>query len=105
MFNPRPDPSSSSATVERAAADWVARRDRVLTPVEAAKFATWRAADPRQTDELALLEATWRALDAADEAPEIMQIAHEFDAEQASPQSVALGAQCLRALASPPRWR
>lgn len=80
MNPPDPDdaPRRDDAAVEQAAADWIARLDRGLTPEESVAFAAWEAADSRHVAELARLQATWRALDTADESPEIMQIAHEL---------------------------
>lgn len=79
----RPDPSASNHTaLEKAAADWIARLDRGLTPEEAAQFAAWEAADPRHSVELARGNTAWRLLDTADEVPEIMQLAQEMEARQ-----------------------
>lgn len=67
--------------IEQAAADWIARRDRGLTPAEEAAFSKWKAADVRHIEHLLRIDRTWRILDTADEAPEIMQVAWESEAE------------------------
>jgi len=58
---PRPDP------VETAAAAWLARRDRGLTPREQDRYLEWLRADPRHAPAVARLEKTWGALDALTE--------------------------------------
>lgn len=68
--------------IQLAAADWLARLDRGLSPTEAILFAEWEAADPRHTAELARLRAAWRLLDTADEVPEIMQLSHAMEAKE-----------------------
>lgn len=74
-------PPNDESGIERAAADWVARRDRGLTPAEERAFAKWQEADARHLEYLLRIERTWRVLDTADEAPEIMQLALESEAE------------------------
>jgi transmembrane sensor len=49
--------------IEAAAAEWLGRRDRGLTPDEAVEFARWRAADPRHEAAVVDLSAMWSALD------------------------------------------
>lgn len=78
----RPGSSASDAALEQAAADWITRLDRGLTPEEAVQFAAWEAADPRHRAELALMRATWRRLDTADEVSEIMQCVAEMEAQE-----------------------
>jgi transmembrane sensor len=66
----RPDRYNSSqaeharaAAIDRAAADWVARRGRGLTPPEQAEFSRWFVTDRAHAAAFAELERTWRALD------------------------------------------
>lgn len=56
--NPSPNP-------EEAAADWLARRDVGLTPMQEQEFAAWLAADPQHTAAWTELESLWRVLDHA----------------------------------------
>lgn len=80
----RPQPSApDAAAIEKAAADWITRLDRGLSPEEAVQFAAWEAADPRHAAELTHMNAAWRLLDTADEVPEIMQFVPKVDARQA----------------------
>lgn len=74
-----PSDSRPPAAITKAAADWIARCDRGLTPREAEEFARWENADPRHPAELARLSATWSTLRTADEIPEVMQLARELD--------------------------
>lgn len=60
---PRNFRAGESSTIEQAASDWIARRDRGLTPAERTAFADWSRADPRHPLELERLEATWTELD------------------------------------------
>lgn len=55
--------------VTRAAADWLVRQDRGLTPREAEEFAQWRRADTRHERVFVELEETWRMLPRACERP------------------------------------
>ena len=68
------------AVIEKAAADWLARRDRGFTPEESAAFADWASVDPRHQAEFSRLTSTWNALDTADEIPRIMALSYEVDA-------------------------
>jgi len=61
----RTGPFSSSGDEREAAWDWLARRDRGLTPVEQREFATWLAADARRETLLREIEEPFRALDRA----------------------------------------
>lgn len=74
-----PAQSRESAAIEKAAADWIARCDRGLTPTEAEEFARWENADPRHPAELARLSTAWDALNTADEVPEIMSQSQALD--------------------------
>jgi transmembrane sensor len=56
-------PAEEFEAIEAAAANWLARRDRGFTALEAADFARWRAADPRHEAAAAELELVWGALD------------------------------------------
>lgn len=57
--HPRP---SDDESIAATAAAWLAQRDDLLTPEEAADFARWRAADPRHEAAVTHLENTWAAL-------------------------------------------
>lgn len=81
---PGESPAPGADAIEKEAADWIARLDRGLSSAERVDFAAWEAADPRHHAELERLQATWRALDTGDEVPEIMQIAHEVEREDAT---------------------
>jgi len=74
-------PSEGDAEIARAASDWIARLDRGLTAEEAKEFAAWEK-DPRHAGALERLNETWRALDTADEVPDIMRLAHEVERRQ-----------------------
>jgi transmembrane sensor len=69
---------ASDPVITQAAAEWVARRDRGLTPLEARAFAAWRAADWRHDIELERLTGTWRELDSLGAAPELEVMANSF---------------------------
>ena len=72
------EPDFSDPVVSRTAAEWVARRDRGLSPAEARAFMEWRAADPRHELELARLSGTWHELDSAGSVPELELMADAF---------------------------
>jgi transmembrane sensor len=62
-MNPaRPDPAA--ARLKRAAAEWLTKHDRGLTPAEQDDFLQWLAADPRHGAWFARHRAGWRRLDA-----------------------------------------
>lgn len=77
---PFPGRVSAAAAIEKVAGEWLARRDRGLTPAEMKALADWQAADPRHAEELARLSETWGSLDTADEVPRIMTLAGEVEA-------------------------
>src|SRR5580765_2500987 len=54
---------SPSASVEAAAAQWLARRDRGLSAAEQAAYAAWLQGDVRHEAAISRLERTWEALD------------------------------------------
>ncbi len=54
--------------IEVTAADWMARRQRGLTPRESAEYSDWLGADSRHRRTAAELERTWAALDRLAEA-------------------------------------
>jgi transmembrane sensor len=56
------DPSSSSG--ESAAAQWLARRDRGLSPTEQDAYLQWLRENPAHGAEVAFLERAWKRLDA-----------------------------------------
>lgn len=58
---PPPRPSDDESIAATAAA-WLAQRDDVFSPSDAADFARWRDADPRHAAAVARLEHTWTAL-------------------------------------------
>ncbi|MBS0662900.1 MAG: FecR domain-containing protein [Verrucomicrobia bacterium] len=51
-------------TIEAAAAQWLSRRDRALTPTEQDEYLQWLAQDPRHGQAITRLEKAWGALDA-----------------------------------------
>ncbi len=53
---------SDDESVEATAAAWLAERDGGLSAADAARFALWRAQDPRHEAAAARLERTWAAL-------------------------------------------
>ena len=57
--HPRP---SDDESIAATAAAWLAQRDDLLTPEEAADFARWRDADPRHAAAVARLERAWGTL-------------------------------------------
>ena len=57
--HPRP---SDDESIAATAAAWLAQRDDLLTPEEAADFARWRDADPRHAAAVARLERAWITL-------------------------------------------
>ncbi|HVU33815.1 MAG TPA: FecR domain-containing protein [Opitutaceae bacterium] len=60
----RQPPSSQSADpIAEAAAQWIARRDRGLTPTEEEQFAAWCAADPRHSAAVRRHYELWNSLD------------------------------------------
>ncbi|HTX65720.1 MAG TPA: FecR domain-containing protein [Opitutaceae bacterium] len=68
-------PTPSADPVAQAAAEWVARRDRVLTPAEVAALAEWLEADPRHAAEYTRMSGGWEALDGIGEVPELAAMA------------------------------
>ncbi|MET0337466.1 MAG: FecR domain-containing protein [Caulobacter sp.] len=52
-----------SNPIDRAAADWVVRRDRGLSPAETAELEAWLAEDPRQRGAFVRAGAAWISLD------------------------------------------
>ena len=62
MSDAAPDPGSSDP-IAGAAAGWVLRVDRGLSPAEQDAFSAWLAADPRHGAELARYRRHWRRLD------------------------------------------
>lgn len=63
-MNKIPANSDGESAIDRAAAEWLIRRDRGLTPVEQDEFFQWLAADPRNGEWLARHQQTWKELDA-----------------------------------------
>ncbi|PTY08025.1 hypothetical protein DB347_00095 [Opitutaceae bacterium EW11] len=73
-----PEPETPAAIAE-AAARWVARHDRGLTPEERAEFAAWREADPRHAQEWASLFETAQLLGEAGAVSELAAEAAMLD--------------------------
>lgn len=71
-------PDASDQSIADAAAEWVARRDRGLSPAEAREFACWRTADSRHDMEWQRLAGAWRQLDAAGAAPDLEAMAEAY---------------------------
>jgi transmembrane sensor len=81
--NPEFDDSGrpqSTDPVAQAAAEWVARRDRGLTPEEVATLAEWLGADPRHAAEYTRISGSWQELDLIGAAPELVAMANEVEA-------------------------
>ncbi len=53
---------SEAETIEATAAAWLAERDGGMSPGDEARFAIWRAADPRHEAAVARLDRAWVAL-------------------------------------------
>lgn len=62
LVDPSPD-------IAQAAAEWVIRRDRGLSPVEKADFEAWHSADPKHREEFARIASGWSSLDRLAPAP------------------------------------
>ena len=62
-MNPQPQ-STVVDPLEAAAGQWLARRDRGLTPTEQDDYLQWLRQDPRRGQAMARLEKAWGALDA-----------------------------------------
>jgi transmembrane sensor len=58
-----PSPSEDRRHIDLAAADWLVRRDRGLTPAEQDEFFQWLAADARHGEWFARHDQTWNKLD------------------------------------------
>jgi transmembrane sensor len=65
----------STDSVAQAAAEWVVRLDRGLTPEEVASLAEWLGADPRHAAEYARISRSWQELDVIGAAPELVAMA------------------------------
>ena len=64
--------------IAQSAAEWVARRDRGLSPQEQRAFAAWRRADPRHEAEIARQARTWSDLDTLQGVPELEAMADAY---------------------------
>jgi len=73
------DAQRGDEAVARAAAQWLARRDRGLTAYEAEQLRRWCAADARHAEELDRLEKAWRDFDDVKGVPELVKIARSLD--------------------------
>jgi len=87
------EPSNSTSDIETAAAVWLARRDRGLSPAEQDEFSQWLQADPRHREWFARHGETWSELD---------QLARWRPAHSAQPNPdlLARPARCPRRLAA-----
>lgn len=65
--------------ISRAAAAWLARRDRGLTPVEQEEFRAWQALDPRHGVEFARLEGVWLRYDGVRSSPVLQAMTAQLD--------------------------
>ncbi|MFA5264004.1 MAG: FecR domain-containing protein [Opitutaceae bacterium] len=70
----------SSDSVAHDAAEWVARRDRGLTPEEVVALAEWMDADDRHAAEFTRISRSWQKLDNIGAAPELAAMADEVEA-------------------------
>lgn len=62
-------PADTVSDIAQAAAEWVIRRDRGLSPVEKADFEAWHSADPKHREEFARIASGWNSLDRLAPAP------------------------------------
>ena len=65
----------STDPVADAAAEWVARRDRGLTPEQVAVLTEWLQADPRHAAEYERISGSWQELDEIGRVPELAAVA------------------------------
>jgi transmembrane sensor len=80
--------NGKEAAPDAAAARWVVRSDRGLTPREAEAFAEWENADPRHRAELERVRRAWNGLDAIGAVPELQVMADDVvERARARPQS------------------
>src|SRR5688500_8432350 len=63
MSERTPRKSAEVTRIDLAAAEWLVKRDRGLTPAEQDEFLQWRAADPRHAEWLARHENSWKEFD------------------------------------------
>jgi transmembrane sensor len=70
----------STDPVAQAAAEWVARWDRGLTPEEVTTLAEWLGADPRHAAEYTRISFSWQELDIIGVAPELVAMADAVEA-------------------------
>lgn len=83
-FFPPEDSTPEAEAIAAAAADWVVRRDRGLSPAEKCAFSEWRATDPRHEAELARIDEAWAGLDEIGAVPVLAAMADEvFDRARA----------------------
>ncbi len=68
-MNPEP---ATDDPIELAAAEWLVRHDRGLTPAEEAEFEAWRRADPRHAALYQALAGSWDAMSDARHAPSLL---------------------------------
>jgi len=61
-MNAKPQ-AGATDTIDASAAQWLARRDRALTPAEQDAYLQWLRQDPRHGPAIARLEKAWGALD------------------------------------------
>lgn len=105
----RPEPDSPEAQRRAAAAaEWLVRRDRGLTPAEQDAFLDWLAADPRHGEWLALHRgtvadftalATWRPEHGAEPNPDLLAPPHRKKIHRLVPvAAAALAAAAVIAL-------
>lgn len=62
-------PAEPAPDIAHAAAEWVIRRDRGLSPLEKADFEAWHSADPKHREEFARIASGWNSLDRLAPAP------------------------------------
>lgn len=78
MNDPRNYAREGERTAGDAAAEWVARHDRGLSPAEEREFATWKAA-PHHAAAWEREHATFRLLDSTGDVPGLATIAAQID--------------------------
>lgn len=74
-----PSSTPNDPSITRAAARWLARHDRGLTPREQQELTRWLDADERHAAAYGQMRSTWSSLDLARQAPDLAQMARELD--------------------------
>lgn len=79
----KPEPTTDDP-IELAAAEWLVRQDRGLTPAEQAEFEAWRRADARHAALYQALAGSWDVMSDARHAPSLLAGQAEREAARAA---------------------